>query len=69
MTDGTAREFNIPLTFLGEGNYTVEAFLDGEGADTRPTEVTITHSTMSARSPFHVRLAKGGGMTARFEKQ
>jgi alpha-glucosidase len=69
MTDWTARELSIPLSFLEPGEYQAEMYADGKNADTHPTEVSVTQYTVTARSVMPVRLARGGGLAVRFHRQ
>ncbi len=68
MTDWASRTMRIPLAFLGAGTYEAELYQDGPDADSRPVEVTILHASVTADSSLSVRLAKGGGVAARFRR-
>jgi alpha-glucosidase len=68
MCDWRPRNFRIPLTFLGRGEYDADIYKDGPDADRRPVEVTILHAKAGADSTLSVRLAKGGGLAVRFRK-
>jgi alpha-glucosidase len=68
MTNWTARDIRIPLSFLGQGEYKAEMYKDGPDADRHPTEVTSATQAVTARDSFSVRLARGGGFVVRFQK-
>ena len=68
MTNWTAREIQIPLSFLGQGEYKAEMYRDGPDADKNPTQVATATKTVTARDSFSVRLAQAGGLVVRFRK-
>ena len=65
MTDWTARELELDLSFLGQGSWRLEAFSDGPNADRQASD--HVRSVHEARAGEHltVRLAPGGGWAAR----
>ena len=65
MTDWTARELEIPTDFLGNGTWTAEIFEDGVNADRDATDYVRRERSVTAGEPLRVRLAPGGGWTAR----
>jgi len=67
MTDWTARDVSISLSFLDKGEYQAEIFQDV--SDTCPTDLTIVKKTVTAQSSISVRMAKGGGLVVRIQKQ
>lgn len=68
MSNWSARELRIPLSFLGQGEYRAEMYQDGADADRNPTELMIVTRTVTAKSAIPVRLAQGGGLVVRFRK-
>jgi alpha-glucosidase len=66
MTNWTTRDFTVPLTFLGDGDYQAEEYADGPDADTHPVSITISHKIISRQQVLRMRLASGGGMVIRF---
>lgn len=66
MTNWTAREWEIPLNFLGEGRYTAEIYADAPDADKYPKGVSIQKKTVNATGTLTVKLAPGGGAAVRF---
>jgi alpha-glucosidase len=69
MTDWTARNANIPLSFLDQGNYHAEIFQDGEDADSHPTGLKTINRIVTAKDTLSARLAKGGGLVARLWRE
>ena len=68
MTDWTARNIHIPLTFLERGTYEADIYQDGPDADKHPTKVTIRRANVTHDSTLSVRLAKGGGLAVWFRR-
>jgi alpha-glucosidase len=68
MTDWSPRQIQVPLVFLGEGQYEADIYQDGPDADRHATEVTILQKEVAADSTLSVRLAGGGGLAVRFKK-
>jgi alpha-glucosidase len=62
ITNGTARDLELPLGFLGAGEYVAEVWSD---ADT-PRRTRLERLRVSAAMPLRVRLAAGGGVAVRF---
>jgi alpha-glucosidase len=69
MTDWTARELNIDLSFLGEGNYAAEICEDGINADRYPSDYLIRTETVTNKSAMQVKMAPGGGFLMRLKKK
>lgn len=61
-----ARELTIDLSFL-KGKYTAEVFADGINADRDATDYTRTHQSFTGGSQTKIKLAPGGGWTARLK--
>ncbi len=61
MTNWNARDLDIPLAFLGAGEFEVKIFGDGPDADKVATSVTITSKRLKASDSFKIHLAPGGG--------
>ena len=64
MTDWTARELEVPLSFLGSGMYTAEIYADGS----KPTGVDISNRAVEKSTILKLRLASGGGQAIRIYK-
>ena len=66
MTNWTARELDIPLTFLTNGKYTAEIYADAEDAAHYPKNVSIRKQTVDRTMHLKAQLAPGGGYAVRF---
>ncbi|RYE04719.1 MAG: Retaining alpha-galactosidase, partial [Sphingobacteriaceae bacterium] len=69
MTNWDARQLTVDCSFLGEGNYKAVVFADGVNADRDATDYQKTAIKVTAKDKLMVKLAPGGGWTARFEKE
>ena len=69
MTDWTARDLSIDLSFLGEGLFSADCFADGVNALKDGTDYKHTKQTVSAHEKLQVHLSSGGGWTGIFRKQ
>ena len=66
INDWAPREFDIPLDFIGDGNYVAEIFSDGpEAGTTNAEDVTITSAIVTSGTTLHVAFAPGGGYAVR----
>jgi alpha-glucosidase len=65
LTDWSARDMELDLSFLGEGEYIMEIFEDGINADRYASD--YKHKTLEVRSglKMNIHLAPGGGWTAK----
>jgi alpha-glucosidase len=68
MSNWDARDLNIDLAFLGDGNYKAIVFEDGVNADKDATDYKHTVINVTAKDKLSVKLAPGGGWAARFER-
>ena len=68
MTDWEAREFDVKLSFLGEGEYSAEIFSDGINADRYAQDYKKTELTVSNNDTLKIQMAPGGGYAARITK-
>ncbi len=66
MTNWTPRTLEIPLSFLGNGNYTAEIYSDASDAATEPKHVSIHRQQVKATQTLTLHLAAGGGCAIRF---
>jgi alpha-glucosidase len=65
MTDWTARELRIDLSFLPEGRFQVDAYEDGINADRWGSDYRRAKSAADKSTRLRIRLAEGGGWVAR----
>jgi len=68
MTNWDARSLPIDLSFLGDGKYRAIIFEDGVNADRDATDYKKTIITVTAKDKLNIKMAPGGGWSARFEK-
>ncbi|MDQ2945125.1 MAG: glycoside hydrolase family 97 C-terminal domain-containing protein, partial [Acidobacteriota bacterium] len=61
MTNWTGREIEIPLTFLGKGDFTAKIYADTDDAAQSPKSVSIQTRTVNSKMTLKARLASGGG--------
>ena len=66
ITNWEAREIEIPTSFLGSGEWKVEAFEDAHDADKNAEHYVRREFTITAGEKIKVRLAPGGGFAAKF---
>jgi alpha-glucosidase len=65
MTDGTARELEVDLSFLPEGTFELDAYRDGANADRWGSDYARTRTEVDRSGRFKIHLAEGGGWAAR----
>ena len=65
LTNWTARELDLPLSFLGAGKYTAEIYADAEDAARYPKNVSVRRETVDSHSVLKAKLAPGGGFAVR----
>lgn len=61
MTNWTARDLKVPLTFLGSGKWDAKIFADGPNADQNAKDLTIQTKQVTANDVMPLHLAQGGG--------
>lgn len=70
LTNWTGRSFDVPLSFLGDKQYSVEIFADGVNANTYAQDFKmINRSGVSATQSIKINMASGGGWAAIFKLQ
>ncbi|MEN3324454.1 glycoside hydrolase family 97 protein [Mariniflexile soesokkakense] len=69
MTDDSARNLDIDLSFLGEGSFNMEVFKDGINVDMFAQDYKIETLTVSKNTRVSATMAKGGGWSAIISKQ
>ncbi len=61
MTNWDARDLEIPLSFLGAGEFNAQIFADGADADQMATSLGITNRSVKPAETLKIHLAPGGG--------
>ena len=69
MTDWTARDFEIDLSFLGDGSYDLKAFKDGVNALRNAQDYKITSESVDQNTKIELQLSSGGGYSAIITKK
>jgi alpha-glucosidase len=67
MTDWTAREMEIDLSFLPEGSFRIDSWADGVNADRYGSDYRKVTDTATRATRLKVKLAPGGGWAARLQ--
>ena len=65
MTDWDARDLEVDLSFLPEGNFTLVAYQDGVNADRDARDYKKTTTPVNRTTKLKIHLAPGGGWAAR----
>jgi alpha-glucosidase len=65
MTDWTARELEVDLSFLPAGAFTMESWEDGVNAGRRGEDTRRRSQPVTTATKLKVKLAEGGGWAAR----
>ena len=68
ITNWTARNLSLPLSFLGSGNYTAEIYSDAADAKTNPKHTSITKQQVNNKTILQAKLVTGGGYAVRIIK-
>lgn len=66
ICDWTPRELDVPLDFLGSGDYMAEIFADGADADKNAESADYREVIVTSRDIMKIRMAPGGGHAVRF---
>jgi len=65
ITDWTPRELDVPLEFLGEGEYIADIYSDAPDAASQPTHTAIEQKRVTRGTKLHLKLVTGGGCAIR----
>jgi alpha-glucosidase len=66
LTNWTARDLRIPLSFLGTGTYDAEVYEDAADSERDPKHVSVRKQRVKASETLTLHLAGGGGCAIRF---
>ena len=67
LTDWTARELDLDLSFLPAGSFRMSSYEDGINADRYGSDYRKTTADVSREGRLKIKLAPGGGFAARLE--
>ncbi|MBC7891393.1 MAG: glycoside hydrolase family 97 protein [Sphingobacteriaceae bacterium] len=65
LNNGTARELQIPLSFLTEGSHPAQTYADAPDVTEQPNHLTIQSPTLRPADVLTLKLAAGGGWVMR----
>src|SRR5579864_1601297 len=68
MTDWAPRDLDVDLSFLPDGQFTMEAYQDGANADRFASDYKKTSASVDKTSKVKIQLAPGGGWAARIHR-
>lgn len=70
VTDENAREFDVDLSFLGEGSFEATIYADAPDAHYKdnPQAYEISRKVVSSTDKLHTKMAPGGGFAVSFKK-
>lgn len=68
MTNWTAREMELDLSFLADGEYTMRVWKDGINADHNAKDFKMLTEKVNSKSRVKVNMTTGGGWVAMIEK-
>ncbi|HKL67619.1 MAG TPA: glycoside hydrolase family 97 catalytic domain-containing protein, partial [Bacteroidales bacterium] len=69
MTDWTARDFDLDLSFLDDADYEVVIFSDGINATRNSQDYKRSKQTLKPGEKIRIQMAPGGGWAARLVKK
>lgn len=68
MTDWTPRNLEIDLSFLPEGNFSMDAYQDGVNAERNASDYKKTTTPVNRTTKVKLQLVSGGGWAARIHQ-
>lgn len=68
MTDWKERDFELRLSFLGQGDYEMQIWKDGINANHNAKDFKMEKTKVNRDATLHIKLASGGGYVARLIK-
>ena len=69
VTNHSARNIDISLSFLSEGKYLAEIYTDADDVATNPNDLDTRTLIVTNKDVIPARLAAGGGIAIHFKKQ
>ena len=61
LNNDTARDIEVAMDFLPDGEYLLEKYTDAADAETNPNHLDFEKTTVTNQTPIRIRLAGGGG--------
>jgi alpha-glucosidase len=68
MSNWTSRTVDIDLSFLPDGNFTIDSYQDGINADRNASDYRKTTASVNRTTKLKLQLASGGGWAARIHQ-
>jgi alpha-glucosidase len=68
MNDWTPRSLDIDLSFLSDGNFTMDAYQDGVNAERNASDYRKTTTQVNRNTKLKLQLVSGGGWAARIHQ-
>ena len=68
MTNWDPREVEVPLDFLGSGNWKAKVWADGVKIDKNPSDVDVLQLEVNSGAPLAIKMGPGGGFAAVLEQ-
>ena len=65
--DSDGENLRLPLSFLGDGEYTMTTYRDAEDADIEPNNILIETATVGKQDEIVVQMAPNGGFAGKLE--
>jgi alpha-glucosidase len=69
ITGWHGADLDLPLEFLGHGNYVAEIYADASDAGDHPKHTAISQQRVTPATVLHLKLASGGGAAIRFHAE
>jgi alpha-glucosidase len=69
ITDSTARDINLDLSFLGAGNYNATICKDGINANRNAMDYSIEEKKLTADDDLQIHMAPAGGFLVMLKKE
>jgi len=66
INSSVAHDIELSLSFLGEGQYTMQLFTDADDVEKNPNNLVKTEKAVTSADKISIHLAPSGGFAARF---
>jgi len=68
INNHSARRIDVPLEFLGDGDYEAEIFSDAKDTNVNPNHLNQETKSVSKNDRLSIQLAAGGGVAIHFKR-